>query len=39
LPNNAAIAGSYCIPRGTAYDQRSLGSVETCDLNRLNCER
>jgi hypothetical protein len=39
LPNNAAIAGSYCIPRGTVYDHRSLGSVETCDLNRLNCER
>jgi hypothetical protein len=30
LPDDATLAGSYCIPRGTAYDVNAPSSPETC---------
>jgi hypothetical protein len=37
LPQSDHLAGSYCIPRGSAYDPRSPGNPDTCDRTRANC--
>ena len=37
LPGNDSIAGSYCIPKGTAYDPQATVPANTCDPSLMNC--
>jgi hypothetical protein len=36
LPGDDELAGSYCVPNGTAFNLQSLG-VETCNSEIQNC--
>jgi hypothetical protein len=37
LPTDETVAGSYCIPRGSAWDPTSPSSGEVCDRSLANC--
>jgi hypothetical protein len=37
LPNSDHLAGSYCVPRGSAYDPRAPLNTEVCDRGQANC--
>ena len=37
LPGNDSVAGSYCIPKGTAYDPLDAVPASTCDASLMDC--